>query len=182
MNDTRDHDLPAALRMQLRALRTPQPPRRELWPDITARLVAQPRRAAPPLHRRLLPALAVAATLALAVGLGWQLRPAGPAAIDAATAATPVPAGVPLLAIADAMGREYRGALREIPAPAPSSPVYASLLELDASAAAVRDALAQDPDSLFLLQRLQYVHARRLALTRQLAGAPATVRSLEDLS
>ena len=182
MSDMHDHDLPAALRMQLRALRTPQPPGRELWPGIAARLAAQPpRTATPSLHRRLLPALAVAATLAVAVGLGWQLRPASPAAIDAGAAA-PVPAGAPLLAIADAMGREYRGALREIPAPAPSNPAYASLLELDASAAAVHDALAQDPDSLFLLQRLQHVHARRLALTRQLAGVPATVRSLEDLS
>ncbi len=181
MSDTHDHDLPAALRMQLRALRTPQPPQRELWPDIAARLAAQPpRSAAPPPHRRLLPALAVAATLAVAVGLGWQLRPASPA-IDAGTDAPP-PADAPLLAIADAMGREYRGALREMPAPAPSSPVYASLLELDASAAAVEDALAQNPDSLFLLQRLQHVHARRLALTRQLAGVPATARSLEDLS
>lgn len=182
MSDTHDHDLPAALRMQLRALRTPQPPQRELWPDIAARLAAQPpRSAAPPPHRRLLPALAVAATLAVALGLGWQLRPTGPAAIDAGTTA-PIPTGAPLLAIADAMGREYRGALREMPAPKPSSPAYASLLELDASAAAVEDALAQNPDSLFLLQRLQHVHARRLALTRQLAGVPATARSLEDLS
>ena len=53
MNDPRhDHDLPAALRMQLRTLRTPEPPARELWPDIAARLPTQPRAAAEPAPRR----------------------------------------------------------------------------------------------------------------------------------
>ena len=69
------------------------------------------------------------------------------------------------------MTREYRGALRELPAPAPAAPGYDSLRELDASAAAVREALAKAPEATFLLQRLQHIQARRLALTRQLASA-----------
>ena len=36
---------------------------------------------------------------------------------------------------------------------------------------AVRDALAQDPDALFLLQRLQRIYAQRLSLTQRLARA-----------
>ena len=169
MNDDRhDSDLPAALGMQLRALRTPEPPARELWPDIAARLADAQRQAAPP--RRgvgLLPTLALAAALVLAVGLGWQLQPTGPGA-----APEPAPARqAPLLVVADAMTREYNGALRELPAPPPAAPGYESLLELDANAAAVRDALAKAPEATFLLQRLQHIHARRLALTRQLASA-----------
>lgn len=172
-----DHDLPAALRMQLRALRTPEPPARELWPGIAARLSAQPQAQARPSStvsrwRRLPQALSVAAVLALALGLGWQLRPSGQDAVqEVAPTGQPAPATAPLVVVADAMSREYRGALREIPAPPPATPGYRSLLELDASAAAVRDALAQDPGAVFLLQRLQHIHARRLALTRQLASA-----------
>lgn len=174
MNDNRhDQDMPAALRMQLRALRTPEPPARELWPDIAARIAAQPQAAAAAPHRRtrLFPAIAAAAVLALAIGVGWQLRP--PAAEPAQASATAAPAApsAPLVIVADAMTREYRGALREVPAPRLATPGYDSLLELDASAAAVRDALVQAPDAVFLLQRLQHIHARRLALTRQLASA-----------
>ena len=175
MNDLRrDQDLPAALRMQLRALRTPEPPARDLWPDIATRIAAQPQAtAASPRRRpRLIPAIAAAAVLALAIGLGWQLRPASPEPAHASTVGTePAAARDPLLIVADAMAREYLGALREVPAPRPTAPGYESLLELDASAAAVRDALAQAPDAVFLLQRLQHIHAQRLALTRQLASA-----------
>jgi len=175
MNDRRpDQDLPAALRMQLHALRTSEPPARDLWPDIATRIAAQPQAAAasPRRRPRLLPAVAAAAVLALAIGLGWQFRTAGPGPAQAPAVATaPAAPRHPLVIVADAMTREYLGALREVPAPRPAAPGYDSLLELDASAAAVRDALAEDPDAVFLLQRLQHIHARRLALTRQLADA-----------
>lgn len=179
MNDRHDHNLPAALRMQLRALRTPEPPSRELWPDIATRIASQPQAGATTVARRrrarLLQALSAAAVLALALGLGWQLRPGGhdptPGSVPAHASGQPAAPEAPLVVVADAMTREYQGALREVPAPRPSAPGYRSLLELDASAAAVRDALAQDPDAVFLLQRLQDIHARRLALTRQLASA-----------
>jgi hypothetical protein len=168
------HDMPAVLRMQLRALRTPQAPARELWPDIAAAMAAQPQRPATSPPRRRMPmasAFAAAAVLALALGLGWQMRPAGPSSTPTLAAQAPAPRAAPLVVVADAMTREYEGALREVPAPRPSTPGYRGLLELDASAAAVRDALAQDPDALFLLQRLQHIHARRLALARQLVNA-----------
>ncbi|MGJ4731188.1 hypothetical protein ACQYWP_18140, partial [Luteimonas sp. SDU101] len=95
----------------------------------------------------------------------------GPAPEPAPASGQSAAPATPLVVVADAMTREYRGALREVPAPRPATPGYRSLLELDASAAAVREALAQDPDAIFLLQRLQHIHARRLALTRQLASA-----------
>lgn len=185
MNTPRnEHDLPPALRMQLRALHTAQEPGRDLWPGIAARLAEQPpaqaQGPAPSSSGRwrgLPRMLCLAAVLALALGLGWQLRPGdqppAPAAVSPAPASDMIgPAtGAPLVVVAEAMTREYRGALRELPAPRPATPGYSSLLELDANAAAVREALAQDPDAVFLLQRLQHIHARRLALTRQLASA-----------
>lgn len=179
MTDHRpDHDLPAALRLQLRGLRTPSLPRRDLWPDIAARIAAQTQAApaqafpAPRARRRAWPALATAAVLALAVGLGWQLRPehaaTAPLAVAQADAQRAAP---PLLVAADAMTREYQGALRELPGVRPASAQYASLVQLDASAEQVRAALAQAPQSQFLLHRLQRIYEHRLSLTQRLAQA-----------
>ena len=166
-------DLPAALRLQLRGLRRDALPERELWPDLASRLSAQAREtplvAEPSRNRRALPALAAAAVLVLAAGIGWLQRP------GAGTTAAPEPnalAGAsPLVVEADAMAREYQGALREIAAMFPTADEHAALSQLDASAGAVREALAQDPDAHFLLQRLQRIYAQRLSLTQRLARA-----------
>jgi len=175
-HDPATADMPAALRLQLRGLRSDTPPGRDLWPGIATRIQALPQAASeaassPRRRLRIFPALATAAALALAVGLGWQLRPAAPDAGLAATATTVPTPYAPLVAEADAMAREYQGALRELSAVRPATAEYASLLQLDASAAAVRDALAQDPDARFLLQRLQRIYAQRLSLTQRLARA-----------
>lgn len=90
MNKDEDNGLlPDALRWELRALRRDAEPDRDLWPSIAARLAGTPQvKPAPvvarrPSWRRFAP-LATAASLALALGLAWQLRPvqapAGPAA------------------------------------------------------------------------------------------------------
>lgn len=186
-HDASNHDLPAALRLQLRGMRRDTPPARDLWPDLSSRLAAlpvEPAQEAParaPTRLRPLPALAAAAVLALALGLGWQLRPdtAVPVAVDAAPAtATPAakPAPVartpaPLVVQADAMAREYEGALRELTAARPPVAGHPALIELDRSADDVREAIAHDPDAVFLLQRLQRVYAQRLSLTQRLARA-----------
>ncbi|TYT23623.1 hypothetical protein FZO89_15380 [Luteimonas viscosa] len=145
-HDPSGSDLPAALRLRLRGLRTDAPP-----------------------------ALATAAVLAMAIGLGWQLRPDTPefvpAPADAVPDALPEALPAPLVVEADAMAREYEGALLELSAARPPTAEPAALLHLDASAEAVRDALAQDPDALFLLQRLQRIYAQRLSLTQRLARA-----------
>jgi hypothetical protein len=71
---------------------------------------------------------------------------------------------------AQAMTREYQGALRVITASAPQQPFEsADLRELDRSAAQIRSALARDPDARFLLDRLQHTYALRLALTQRAA-------------
>jgi Anti-sigma-K factor rskA. len=168
-HDIARDDFPDALRWQLRALRRDVEPRRELWDGIAARIAATPQvgpapSATPRRPHRGLSFLAAAAVLALAVALGWRLHPE----------AVPRPAPAreaPLLVAADAMTREYEGALREIEAILGTGTAPAPLSELDASAAEVRAALARSPDSLFLFDRLQRIYAQRLALTLRLAAA-----------
>lgn len=168
-------DLPASLRMQLRGLRNDAPPSRDLWDGIAGRIATTPQQAAEP--SRITPGrhpvawFAAAAVLALAVGMGWQLRPDGPGATTFPTAAAPVQSGNGLLvAQADAMAREYEAALREVEAARGLDTTPAMLAELDASADAIRAALAQAPDSRFLFDRLQRVYAQRLALTQRLSA------------
>ncbi|MBP6215868.1 MAG: hypothetical protein KA391_00570 [Luteimonas sp.] len=167
-------DLSPALRLQLRGLRQDALPQRDLWPDIAPRLSLQAREApaseAPP-RRRVLPALAAAAVLVLAAGVGWLQRPGADATSASAPAGNAVAHAAPLVVEADAMTREYQGALREVAAMLPDAGEHATLSQLDASADLVRDALAQDPDARFLLQRLQRIYAQRLSLTQRLARA-----------
>jgi hypothetical protein len=175
-NDPSISDLPAALRLQLRGLRTDVPPARDLWPAIGERLAHQPQvrpgPATPRMRSRALaPTLATAAVLAMAIGLGWQLRPDTPEFVPTPLDTAPLPATAPLVVEADAMAREYQGALLELSAARAPAAEPAALLHLDASAEAVRDALAQDPDAVFLLQRLQRIYAQRLSLTQRLVRA-----------
>lgn len=179
--DDPGHDatmLPDALRWQLRALRRDEPPQGDLWPGIAARLhqPADARRAAPmrgPRHRRRTAWYAAAAAAVLAVAVGWQLRPLpvdAPSTGDAPQAVATIADDPPLLLRqADAMTREYEAARREIEATRPTVRDAAALSQLDHSAAEVRAALALDPEARFLLDRLQHVYARRLALMLQAA-------------
>lgn len=181
---TQDPDgLPDALRWQLRGLRREAMPQRDLWAGISARIAAesqaaQPAPAAnvvalPARPRRKLGWLAMAASLTLAVGLVWQLRPAGVAPAESDGFAS-VPHVDPTTAIlisreASAMTWEYKAALREIDAHGVPVSDPRALRQLDRSAAQVRSALAEHPDSRFLLERLQKLYAQRLALTQRLA-------------
>ena len=146
------------LRWQLRALRQDTAPARDLWPAIVAR-IAEPVPAAVPAppRRRYALSLALAASLLLAAGLAWQVPPPAPAAAPDALARRE----------AQAMARQYRGALDEL-APLPQAPrgaAYASALrELDASADAILRALERDPDSRLLLEQLHRTYSKRLAL------------------
>jgi hypothetical protein len=176
-NPSAPEPLPDALRLRLRGLRRDAPPVRDLWPDIAARLAANPRatavdltdsvtpmRAAPHRHRHGLHRLgwlAAAASIALAIGIGWQLRPQ---ALDAPVAGR----DAMLVRQADAMTREYDAAVREIEAAKPAVRDTGALQQLDRSAAEVRAALARDPDAIFLLEQLRRVYAQRLSLTRRL--------------
>ena len=163
-HDSTEHDFPDSLRWSLRGLRHDAQPQHDLWPSIAQRIATTPRVAsapAAPTWRRFAP-LAMAASLALAVGLVWQLRP------DNAATTGSAPGAQLISAEADAMTREYQAALQEFEGSAPATGDTAALHELDRSAAQIRTAMARDPDARFLLDRLQDTYARRLALTQRL--------------
>lgn len=176
MNDG-THD--ERLLWQLRGLRREELPGNDLWPGIAARISQQ---AAPAgggnvvaLRRRhvarLVP-LALAASLAAAVGVAWQLRP-GPDVTAAPTAplAADRPAATQATLIhreADAMTREYAAALRELQAAGrPAAPAATALRQLDDSAEQIRAALQRAPDAHFLLERLRHTYEKRLELTQR---------------
>jgi hypothetical protein len=165
--------MPDELRWALRGLRRDIPPGRDLWPGIVERLerldkpeepTSSARRIATSRRRnRFVPSIALAASLALAVGLSWQQRPAPGAGTDSAAARL-------ISAEAEAMTLEYQAALREVEGATPArSPANPALQELDRSAAQIRTALTRDPDARFLLDRLQHTYERRLQLTQRLA-------------
>lgn len=190
------HDLPDDLAMALRRLRAEVPPERDLWPAIAARLaapqsaadrhpapsIAEPTpRTTPPVspaphryrrHRRRNAAYATAAAVVFALVAAWPLLPLR----EVIAPAPPVPGGdalatnpgAPLLQAADALAREYQGALREVRASAGAAgippPPAATDAELERSATEVRAALARDPDALHLFHRLQRIYSHRLAL------------------
>jgi len=149
----------ATLRMALRQLRRDRMPAHDLWPRIAAEISAAPMPAHPrPAGASRFVPWAIAASLLLAVALAWQLRPLQPRTGEARL----------ITHEAQAMTREYQGALKVIatgtPANAGSTP---ALRELDASAAQIRSALARDPDARFLLDRLRHTYSLRLALTQR---------------
>lgn len=183
--------LPPTLASGLRDLRVDVAPGGDLWPGIAAKLpprapgeahladagpahatatvtAAAVRRGRHRFQRRNL-GYAAAATIVLAAAIGWQLLPvqAPPAPLvdPAATLATATDLDTPLLRAADALAREYQGALREVQAANGSAADGTGLdAELDRRAAEVRAALARDPDALHLFHRLQRIYAHRLAL------------------
>ena len=156
----------AALRLALRGLRQDRDPGRDLWPGIEARIHALPPAslpASPP--RRWAWPLAMAASMLLSAGVAWQMRPA-----DAPPVAAPTGEAVAATLVqreATTLTVQYQAALRELefqPAPANWQP---GLDALDRSAAEIRSALEQNPDSRLLLERLRETYTRRLALSRR---------------
>ena len=149
------------LRWQLRQL-----PRevesRDLWPGIAAAIERKPLPARPRWHL----ALAFAASVALALGLAWQMAPvATPGAPLAAAGKDPQARMLQLEA--SALDREYHAALGElatVPVPGDLQP---GLRVLDDSAEQIRRAMAANPDSPVLLQQLRRTYSRRLELTQR---------------
>lgn len=156
-NDRRDE----VILRQLRGLRRDQPPARDLWPDIAARIAVAPTagRVTPTGRFRRVAPWALAASVVLAVLLAWQH------AVVQRDHAAPLVASE-----ARAMTRQYEAALQVITASAPAGNLDApALRELDRSSAQIREALARDPDAYFLLDRLQHTYSLRLALTERAA-------------
>ena len=145
------------LRWSLRQLPREIEPARDLWPGIAegiARRPAKPR-------RHWLSGLAMAASVALALGLAWRIAP-GPG-----VGAAPDPTAKLLQREASAMTTEYHAALRQFDgAPVPET-IEPGLKILDHSAEQIRRALAADPDSRVLLEQLRKTYSRRLELTQR---------------
>lgn len=105
-------------RRQMRALRQPLAPNRDLWPAIQASLDGTPVEQAPtPRRQRWLLGAGLAASLALACGAGWLLLAPGGNA-DRATTSTWKPADPRLSGAAielDAARMELELAIRQAP-------------------------------------------------------------------
>ena len=145
------------LRWQLRQLPRELDPARELWPGIAAG-ISSPRSRKP---RRWIFALAMAASLVLAVGIWMRVAPLHREATPPDLTAQVVQRE------AHAMTRQYQAALREFDG-APLPPALApGIRTLDQSAAQIRHAIAADPDSVLLLQQLHKTYSRRLELTHR---------------
>ena len=156
----------AALRLALRGLRQDRDPGRDLWPGIEARIHALPQASVPvsPPRRWAWP-LAMAASMLLSAGLAWQMRPAeAPAAAPAAGQAV---ATTLVQREATTLTVQYQAALRELEFQPASANWQPGLEALDRSAAEIRSALQQNPDSRLLLERLRETYTRRLALSRR---------------
>ena len=151
----------ADLRWQLRQLPREIEPAHDLWPGIAAGI--EKRRARKPWRWTF--ALAMAASLVLAIGVWMRLAPLHREAAPADLTAEVVRKE------AHSMTRQYQAALRELSAAPVPADLKPSLHTLDQSAAQIRQAIAADPDSVFLLHQLQKTYSRRLALTqRAIAG------------
>ncbi len=160
------------LRRALKDLPRERDPRADLWPGIAARLGAQQAPAAAPVRRQSPRWLAIAATVAVALGATWlglRTQPAG----DAPRAARDGSGWS--LAQADAMAESYRGAMAaslggehraEMARFLATPDVVAAERELDAAQRQLQQALRADPNSVYLLDLLRQTHEQRARLYR----------------
>lgn len=150
----------AELRLALRGLRVDVAPQEDLWPGIAARLSLPRVGARPPSAGW--PWAAVATTL-LAIGLLWS---GGAQTVRPVPISPPRAAALPLQA--EALTLHYQAALRELgQVPAAPESWQQGLHALDHSAEQVLSALRLQPDSPQLLERLRWIYARRIALSRR---------------
>jgi len=148
-------------RNQMRKLGGPVEPARELWPDIAARIAGAPAQSAS--RRRIAPWLALAATLAVAVGAGVIVyRGPGHATPDASTqASTQRPVAPPATPAEEPQRTALDWAVPSDPA------LLASAQNLDNASAQLQGALEQRPDAVFLVGLLNRTNAQRLRLMRK---------------
>jgi hypothetical protein len=153
------------LRRRLRDLQTERDPGRELWPGISARLDSG--RARRPSRGWLPLALVAGAATLLAVLVA--LRPLPQPSVSAPALAAQGDLSVSLALLprtAAGMNVEYRAALASLPPSALPEELQQTAQLLDDSALQLRNALRQQPQSLFLLEQLRRVYALRLQLGR----------------
>lgn len=167
------------LRRRLRRLAVEREPSSDLWPGIAQRLDhAAASGALPQANRRrpgwpTLTALA-ASLLAIAAMTGWwpaAMQEPAPVADIPIAAASESPGSRSLRIQAQAMTAEYQAALVELDTGQLPLPLQSAAAELERSAMQIREAMSRDPQSSFLLERLQDVYAQRLRLAQR--GLPS---------
>ncbi|HET9034448.1 MAG TPA: hypothetical protein VFN25_16275 [Dokdonella sp.] len=145
------------LRRQLRELRGPRQPERDLWPQIARRLSADFQPAAVTVRRRARWPLAIAAGLVMAVSVGlFSLSlhdRVGSVASEDATLPSELNA------------RHQIQRARELAASGDPRLVSAEVV-LDVASSELDHALAQQPDAIFLVGLINRTHAQRRKLAR----------------
>lgn len=148
---------------QLRQLPREIAPGRDHWPAIADAIARQ--RA--PRRLRWLAPLAIAASLLLTVGLVGRAQLPGATHVNAPGAEGERISRVVVRNETRAVTDEYQAALRQLQgAPVPAE-VAPTLESLDRSVVQIRNAIAADPDSVFLLEQLRRTYSTRLALTQR---------------
>ncbi len=170
---------------RLRQLPREREPARDLWVGIEARLGAT-RNAMPSPRARgwAWTGLAAAASLALAIGLASRPAPIATQSATSTTTQIATQIAAPMLVSGDAPNPgnasnqivrreaeaitiEYRLALEPFAA-APLPPeLDAAATELDVSAQQLRRALREQPDAIYLLDRLRRTYDQRRKLTQR---------------
>jgi hypothetical protein len=162
------------LRRRLRQLPRERTPQNDLWRGIEARLATGEGIASLPQRaRRVWRPLLAAAAVALAALLIWRpsmqsLAPAPEIAQVPQTLSSPARSGESMLRReADGIALEYRLAIATFAdAPLPLE-LQAATAELDASAQRLHQALREQPEATYLLDRLRRTYEQRLKLTQR---------------
>jgi hypothetical protein len=154
---------------RLRQLPREVEPAHDLWAGIAARIEAPPA-ASLPRARRWRVALALAASSALVFVLAWQLMLPVSDGPTTAPLAGATPARDELVRRqAEAIAIEYRLALEPFAAAPMPSALLPAATELDSSAEQLLDALREQPDATYLLDRLRRTYDQRLKLAQRVA-------------
>ena len=151
------------IQRRLRAMNTPRPPERDLWPAIAARIETAPQTAATRAVRRLWIPLAAAAAAVFVIGgsiLTFALRERAPASSDVDYAMT-----TRVERITPQEAREQ--ALRTGQDPR----LAGANIVLDAAHSELQQALEQHPDAVFLVSLLNRTNAQRMKLEQLGANA-----------
>lgn len=147
---------------QLRALPRELEPGRDLWPAVASGIAQRaPRRRN---HLRWIAPLAMAASVLLTVGIVSNAQHAAKSpAVDPAGAIASQVVARESRAITD----EYQAALRQFDGAPVAAEAKPTLKTLDKSVEQIRRAIADDPDSMFLLEQLRRTYELRLTLTQR---------------
>jgi hypothetical protein len=145
------------LRRELRDLRMPREPQRDLWPQIARRLNAEPEQPAVPARRRPWLPLALAAGIAAALSAGlYSLVQQHPSAADDA----------PMASLHDGPTvREQIERARELASTGDPRLAGAEVV-IDSASEELEQALQQRPDAVFLVGLINRTQAQRRKLAR----------------